>query len=515
MNHALRSPFGEWDKLLLSRAGQILIGVVTGAVIGAIVASQLKIIVVLVGAIVGGMLVSLALTQPARAFVALAAIAALIPTYAAPAVGSILFIPAAALAWAIAAALMWRNAIERGVPFRPTALDVLVAIFFVLMWISLSFSEQAKSQELQNDLFAWLGPYLATRLLLAEVKRPVVVIAAAFAAVTVIVAPFALLETMGVKNVFSNLKFNNAEAEAFGNEQLRLGEVRAQASFGHPIALSMWVSVSALLSLAMAIYARTPKERWLWVGLAAIGVGVQVMTYSRTGWLIIVFGVFMLALTTAVRAARRRLSWVIGLAGVAVFALMLSGNAPSALQIIPSSGSDGGTAEEAANFRDSGGYREKLLERALEPGVLGLWGNPFNKVTPAVSSTNSATDNAYIILADTWGLIPTFALFAIAAGLLTAIALARRRDAGPLVALPIAALTSLAGLFFVAFITNEQVMIWMLIGAASAASERALRRSRREYGPGEDPEYDQARALEMPPDPDEEDQRLAATPVRW
>ncbi|MGD9737105.1 MAG: O-antigen ligase family protein [Solirubrobacterales bacterium] len=513
MNHALRSPFGGWDRLLLTRAGQILIGVLTGAVIGAIVASQLKLIVVLVGAALGGMLVSLALTQPARAFVALAAIVALIPTYAAPAVGSLLFIPGCALAWAVAAVLMWRNTIERGFPFRPTALDILVGLFFLLMWISLSFSEQAKSQELQNDLFAWLGPYLATRLLLAEVRRPVAVIAAAFALVTVIVAPFALLETMGVSNVFSNLKFNNAEAEAFGNEQLRLGAVRAQASFGHPIALSMWVSVSALLSLAMAVYSRTPKERRLWVALAAIGVGVQVMTYSRTGWLILVLGVFLLALTTAVRAARRRLSWVIGLAGVAVFALMLSGNAPSALQIIPSSGGSG-TAEEAANFRDSGAYREKLLERALEPGVLGIWGNPFNKVTPAVSSTNSATDNAYIILADTWGLIPTFALFAIAAGLLTAIALARRRDAGPLVALPIAALTSLAGLFFVAFITNEQAMIWLLIGAASAASERALRRSRGEYGPGEDPERRQA--VELPPDPDEEeDQRLAAAPVRW
>jgi hypothetical protein len=509
---ALRSPFGEWNRLLLTRFGQVLIGVLTGAVIGAIVASQLKLLFVLVGAIVGGALVSLALTQPARAFVALALITALIPTYAAPAVGSLLFIPAGALAWAVVAALMWRNAIERGVPFRPTALDVLVGIFFLLMWISLSFSEQAKSQELQNDLFAWLGPYLAARILLAEVKRPVVVIAAAFAAVTVIVAPFALLETMGVKNVFSNLKFNSAEAEAFGNEQSRLGEVRAQASFGHPIALSMWVSVSALLSLAMAIYVRTPKERRLWVGLAVVGVAVQAMTYSRTGWLIIVFGVFLLGLTTAVRAARKRLTWVIAIAGIAVFALMLSGNAPSALQIIPSS-SGGGTAEEAANFRDSGAYREKLLERALEPGVLGLWGNPFNKVTPAVSSSNSATDNAYIILADTWGLIPTFALFAVAAGLLTAIVLARRRDAGPLVALPIAALTSLAGLFFVAFITNEQLMVWILIGAASAASERALRRSRGDYGPDEDPE--RLQAVELPPDPEEEDQRLAATPVRW
>jgi hypothetical protein len=509
VNHALLSPFG-WDRLLTGRLGQIMIGALTGAVAGAIVASQLKLVVALVGAVLGGMLVSLALNQPARAFFVLVLIIALIPTYAAPAVGRLLFIPGAALAWAIALVMMWRNTIDRGFPFRPTALDFLVGTFFLLMWISLSYSEQAKPQELQNDLFAWLGPYLAARLLLAEVKRPVVVIAAAFAAVTVIVAPFALLETMGVSNFFSNFKFNSAEANAFGNEQLRLGTVRAQASFGHPIALSMWASVSALLSLAMAIYARTPKERWLWVTLAVIGVGVQVMTYSRTGWLILALGVFLLALTTAVRAARKRLTGFIAIAGIAVFALMLSGDAPSALQIIPSSS---GGSEEAQNFAGSGSYREALLDRALEPGVLGWWGNPYNKVTTAVSATNTATDNAYIILADTWGLIPTFALFAIAAGLLMAIVLARKRDAGPLVALPIAALTSLAGLFFVAFITNEQVMVWFLIGAASAASERAFRRSRGEYGPGEDPERQEL--VEMPVDPDEEDQRLAATPVRW
>lgn len=511
MIDAIRSPFGNWDKLLLTRFGQIALGVFAGALTGAIVASQLKIIVLLIGAVVGGIIVSWALTIPARAFFALALITALIPTYAAPEVGSLLFIPAGALSWAIAAAMMWRNAIERGRPFRPTSIDLLVGVFFILMYISISFSPQVKFQEFLNDAFVWLGPYLATRLLLAEVKRPVIVLAAAFAAVTVIVAPFALLETVGVKNLFDNLKFNSVEAEAFGNEQLRLGTVRAQASFGHPIALSMWVSVSALLSLAMAIYTRAPKERRLWIALAGVGLAVQVMTFSRTGWLILVLGIFLLTLTTAMRAARKRLSWVIAIAGIGVFALMLSGNAPSALQIIPSSGS-GGTAEEAANFRESGSYREKLLERALQPGVLGLWGNPFNKVTSAVSTTNTATDNAYIILADSWGLIPTFALFAVAAALLMSIALARKRDAGPLVAIPIAAFTSLAGLFFVAFITNEQLMIWILIGASSAALERALKRSRGLYGPGEDPERPQT--LEMPPEP-ELDQRRAATPVRW
>lgn len=508
MNEVLRSPFAGWDRLLFTRFGQILVGGVAGALIGAIVVSQLKILAVLAGGIVAAMIVSAALAQPARAFVALAMFIALIPTYAAPAVGSLLFIPGAALSWVVAAVLMWRNAIERGRPFHPSGIDILAGIFFAVMYISLSFSAQVKFQEFLNDAFAWLGPYLAARLLLAEVKRPAFTVAVAFAAATVIVAPVAVLETVGVKNLFSNFQFNKVEAATFGHEQLRLGTVRAQASFGHPIALSMWASVSALLSLAMAIYARTPKERRIWIALAAVGVGVQALTFSRTGWLIIVLGIFLLGLTTAVRAARKRLTWVIAVAGIAIFALMFSGNAPSALQIIPSSG---GSSEEAEAFRGSGSYREKLLDRALEPGVLGLWGNPYNKVTRAVSSTNDATDNAYIILADSSGLIPTFALFAVAAGLLVAIALARRRDAGPLAALPIAALTSLAALFFVAFITQQQVMIWVLIGAASAASERALLRSRGELRAEEDPERPDP--VELPPEP--EDQRLAAAPLRW
>ena len=79
---------------------------------------------------------------------------------------------------------------------------------------------------------------------------------------------------------------------------------------------------------------------------------------------------------------------------------------PSEVQVVPGLG---GHAHES-NYETSGLYREALLHRALEPGVLGLWGNPVNKVTPAVNF-GTATDNAYIILADMWGLIPTFALF--------------------------------------------------------------------------------------------------------
>lgn len=460
------------SNLASSRTSQIVLGGVTGGVLGVVISSKPVIVVAIVAAILAATMVAAALVHPGRVFVALVLAMVLIPTYAAPAVGSLLFIPAAALSWPVAGVLAWRNAISRGRIFHPTAIDLTVLAFAALMYVSLSFSAQIEFNDYLNDLFAWGGPFLAARLLLEDTKRPVFVLAVSFALATVLIAPVAVLESLGKSNPFLSLQFNSVEANVWGGAASRLGAIRAEASFGHPIALSMFVSSSALLSLGMAIYARQSRERFIWLALAALAVGVQALTYSRTGWIILLIGVVLLAVSVAARAARRRLGFVIAMIGAAAIAVSTSGSAPQELQLFPS----GGGGEEGAVFKDSGAYREALLRRALEPGVLHLWGNPVNRVTPAVSATNGATDNAYIILADEWGLIPTFALIAIAVALLISIALARKRGVGETVVLPIVAFTSLCALFFVAFITQQQLMIWLLIGAASAVSATTSQR---------------------------------------
>lgn len=466
-------------NLASSRTSQIVLGGVAGGVLGVVISSKPIIAVGLVAAILAAIMVAAALTHPGRVFVGLVLAMVLIPTYAAPEVGSLLFIPAAALSWPIAGVLAWRNAISRGRIFRPTAIDLTVIAFAVLMYVSLSFSAQIEFNDYLNDLFAWGGPFLAARLLLEDTKRPAFVLATSFALGTALVAPVAVLETLGKSNPFLMLQFNAVESSVWGGAASRLGAVRAEASFGHPIALSMFVSTSALLSLGMAIFTRQSKERLIWLALALLAVAVQALTYSRTGWLILVIGVALLAISVAVRAARRRLGFVIATIGVIAIGVIAGGSAPQELQLFPS-GEGGG--EESAVFQDSGAYREALLQRALEPGVLHLWGNPVNRVTPAVSATNGATDNAYIILADEWGLIPTFALIGIAVALLISIALARKRRIGEAVVVPIVAFTSLCALFFVAFITQQQLMIWLLIGAASVASATSAQRPRHDSG---------------------------------
>ena len=144
--------------------------------------------------------------------------------------------------------------------------------------------------------------------------------------------------------------------------------------------------------------------------------------------------------------------------GLGAAVLLTSQVAPTALEAVP------GFEKSETRVDNSSRYRQALLSRALEPGVLNLWGNQQNEVTPYVSGS-TATDNAYIILADTWGLIPTAALFFLALALLAIIARAYGRDATGLVAFPIAGLASLVALFVVAFITQQQVVIWMVLGA--------------------------------------------------
>jgi hypothetical protein len=300
------------------------------------------------------------------------------------------------------------------------------------------------------------------------------VTAISFAAVTVLLAPLAVSEALGGSNPFFNLNFNSGEFTLWASQIDRFGTTRAVTSFGHPIAFSMFLAVSALLSIAMGISSSEGKRQVGWYALAAVAIGTMALALSRTGWLMLAIGVVLLAAFTVRGPIRKRLItlFVIVIAVVLFTAAVM----PHELQVLPGFGH----AQEA-NYQTSGLYREKLLERALEPGVLGLWGNATNQVTPAVNF-GTATDNAYILLADTWGLIPTFALFALAISMLVALGASYGLPGELIGILPILAFTCMVAIFFVAFITQQQVMIWFLIGAGGAAAElvASTRRRRQE-----------------------------------
>lgn len=409
--------------------------------------------------------IALALTRPDLAFGGLVVLLGLIPIYASPKIGPITVVPAALASYGVAIALMWRNYVVRGYLMRWNYVDVAAIGFFALMFISLSFSPRTELTDYVHEAFIWIGPYFAARTLLAEVASPVRVLAGSFAIVTAILAPIAAVETLGGTNPFFNLNFNSAEFNIWGSQLARFGSTRAVTSWGHPISFSIFLASSALLSFAMAISSREAKERVVWFGVAVTATATMSLTLSRTGWVMIAIGIVLLAFS-ARGAARGRLFALIGV--IVIVILLMSILLPSQLSVLP-----GFSHAQESSYETSGLYRQALLHRALQPGVLHLWGNIHNMVTPAVGF-DKATDNSYIILADTWGLIPTFALFAVGASMLLAVARSYGQfDGEPIAIMPIAAFTTLVAIFFVALITQLPVLIWTLIGAGGVAAERA------------------------------------------
>lgn len=467
----LAPPIPTAEAVLTSPAATLPLVILAGALVGVMLVAKPLVIFGLLALVLAGLGLAVAFARPELAFGGLVAILALIPTYASPSVGPILFIPAAAAGWVIAVGLMWRNLALRGHLFKANYIDAAVGAFLLLMAISISFSARAELTDYVHNMFMWAGPYFGARVLIADVKHPVKVVATSFAAMVVVLAPIAVAESLGGSNPFYNLNFNSGEFGLWASQIDRFGSVRAVTSFGHPIAFSMFLAVSALLSIAMAISSSETKPRVVWYSLAAVSIGTMALALSRTGWVMVAVGVVILAAVTVRGAIRTRLITLLVI--VVLVVLFTSMVLPHELQVLPGFGH----ASES-NYQSSGLYREALLERALQPGVLGLWGNVHNMVTPAVQF-GTATDNAYIILADAWGLIPTFALFSVAAGLLVAIGRAYGLPGEPLAILPIVAFTCMVAIFFVAFITQQQAMIWLLIGVAAGA-EGHIAEQRRE-----------------------------------
>lgn len=454
------------------KLGQLAVALMASAALGFAVASSVTTAVALVAPALLFVALAGALLYPEAAFVVLVLILALVPPYAAPELGHVLLMPAAGAAWLLVGVLIWRRFTLNGSPIRLTAVDIAVGIFALLMATSVVFSPQVNENAFLELVFTWGGVYLAARLLLRDTQRPVQLMAVSFALATVILAPVAFLEAAGKSNPFLALQFNPTQSAVWAKQASRFGQHRAEASFGHPIALSMFAATSALLSLAVAVNSERMRTRLIWFVLALLAVGVQVATLSRTGWVLLVLGVFMLALVTQRGPARRRFVVVISILTVAVVTLFAL-SPSSQLQLLSASGINVGAGRTSGSgeVERSGAGRDAELSRALTPGILQAWGSRVNRLTPAVESGGSL-DNEYILLAEEWGLIPMASFILVACSLVWVTIRARSKVSGSLAVLPIVAFLALIGLVFVAFITQQQMMIWLLLGGSGAIAER-------------------------------------------
>lgn len=393
----------------------------------------------------------------------------LVPVYAAPKVGPINGYAAVAAFWlvAIGAGAALRS---RGGTLRASAIDISMGLFIFSAALSGVIGARLPVEFL-SLAFVAVGCYLGMRLLFASELDPAWLIKR-FVLAGAVVLPFVAYEAMTGTNVFFGLVLNSAEGDLWATTQERLGSHRVEASFGHAIALGMFLASASLFCLAMASRRRRTLERWvLLAGAGAFALAI-VPTVSRTGWVVLGAGVLLLAVSTADRIGRR---WLWGLtAGIVAAAVLLSVFVPS--ESVDPAGLTGSSAD-SVEIRNSNMQRQVLIRAALDPDKLSLFGNAdADQLTAGAGTGNDSIDNAYLEFAASWGLVPAGAFVLIGVSLFAAVIRARKDIVAS--AVPAVALANFVGLMFVALITQQGFYIFALAGAAAAFDSRLHRSSR-------------------------------------
>lgn len=376
----------------------------------------------------------------------------MVPYYAPPTFGGEPLVPAAALSWVLGLTLLFREG-----RFRLRLIDLFLGALVLLMLVNVVVGIR-KPGDMYRELFLWIGPYVCARAVFSD-RRRARMATAAIPLTALLLLPFAVVEWWTGSNVFRHFAYNRAAAQVWAPTIDRLNSVRVETSFGHPIALSMFFSSSALLAVGLALEGRGSPRARLW-SLAALALaGVQMLSLSRTGLVVLAVGLGLLIPWRGGLMSRP------GVCASIVVTLGLGLAAPPAAgirHILAGLFVTSGSSEVSASAR----YRGQLFHEATQSGVLHSLGNHL-------SAFSGSVDSEYIVLADRWGL---FAVAAIA-GLVIALSweLVKRRRMSLGLAIAAAAVGNFVGLGAVALITQQQVYIWALVGAAVATGARARR----------------------------------------
>jgi hypothetical protein len=440
--------------------------------IGAAVGRDPRYSVLLLGLAAAGGAVAWAIVRPAPAFAVMLATLAFVPVYASPLVHNFTVELTAFGLWLIVVAEGLKR-LGRPRTLRFTFVDGAVAVFVAALAVPV-FASVRTPKDFATPLFLWLGPYLAARLTLGSTQR-LFGFLRMIAVLAIFTVPFVLWEYLSGSNPFTRLSINPVEASVWAHPQTRFGQTRPSAAFGHPLALSMFLVSASLFCLALWLASRDERRRRWWLIAAAITFAAQALTLSRTGWIMAAAGVSLLAFIRFGSDAKLRLMAMLG-AVAAVLVVAISALPAERSVVLSITGS--GQTQLAAGAQ----YRKSLGADALRPGVLHLAGNrksPFvqSVLTPFgfYQTQEESLDNSYIFLADGYGLVTLGAFLLL--GLSVAVLFLRLRTATTLAALPAVVLANLVALYFVAFITQQQVFFWLLVGACGALAQLFPRRT--------------------------------------
>jgi hypothetical protein len=339
--------------------------------------------------------------------------------------------------------------------FRLTMIDVGALIVLAGCALSVVYGHQT-STNLEIVFFLWFCPYFAGRAITGSGQHTAVL--KAFAIAGVVAIPFGIIEIVH-GNLFVKLfPYGSSVQYGLGVPNRRLGINRAEGALGQPIPYAMFLSIAAVAAITLWMTRENRRDhKWLYLGLAI--VAVQATTLARTGWLMLaIVGGLLLVLNfkTLFSFGNRRLVFL-AILGVGIVLAV-----PKTNELLL-----GSSGTESAKLEESARYRSRLLDKALEPGYINPLGTTEEEIGPlGVKSI----DDEYVHAAWTWGylLLLGFAIMFVAFGIAT---WRRRRD---VLALSVYAtcLATMVALESVAFLTQQEILLWLLWGCGSGLMVR-------------------------------------------
>lgn len=343
--------------------------------------------------------------------------------------------------------LAGRSAVEG----RLTVADGLLVIFLATALVGVVAGRSSIS-----DVFLlvvqWTGAFLAGRVIGHRV--PVHWVYGAVAAALTVVAVIALAEFATGWNPFVAIPGSGNLYDDWSPIQERGGRARAEAAFGHSIALGASLALAVPLALASRFRAG------LRLVMVVLLVAASAVTFSRIGLLTAIGGVALSVLFVR-SAISARLRWSV-LGGLAVAAAVLSSLITDTFDA---------AGDEATASAD---YRVDLLALLPTMRPFGLAESLYESPTGQRTFAGfDSIDSAVLLVGLDYGWVPMVVVVVLLAGSLWCLV------SGRATAPTIAVVAQIPALLTVALITQYSTLLWFVAGLAVFSQAAARQKSEK------------------------------------
>ncbi|MGZ6827400.1 MAG: hypothetical protein ACXVGH_11445, partial [Mycobacteriales bacterium] len=313
-----------------------------------------------------------ALRRPTAALVTAVAVVCLVPYYDGRLVGRSLGLTPMAACCLVLLPAAWQ---ARG-RLRLGLLDGAVALLVLLRCAALVLNFSGGVGAVGTVLLQVALPYAVFRVLAldADVPRRLAPAVVGSAAVLSLVG---IAEHAGRVNPFFTLLPAQYQAAQWARPETRDHSVRAEASFGHPIAFGMFLAVALVLAVALALTAERLLPRLLLLAAAAVVAVGLADTLSRGPLLAAGLGLLLWLVAAGRRVDPLRLAAAVALAA----GLAVASPVPGIVDRLVSASSTADSREAV-----SAQYRLVILDVVQDPAQFSLLGRPNDggPVTDAV-----------------------------------------------------------------------------------------------------------------------------------